>query len=572
MNALHDEGGKRLQADYVIVGAGTAGCVLANRLSEDGRYSVLLIEAGGADRHPFIHIPAGFTRLLNHPGVTWGYKTAADPHTANREILFPRGRGLGGSSSINGLLYVRPFKEDIDAWAKAGADGWSFDNCLAYYARSETWREGSSQVRGNAGPVQIARVPYPPEICARVVQAGQQLGLEFLDDPNSDTRGPSVWYYQQTRDGRRRSSAARAYLRPALQRPNLRVLTRAQVERIVLEGKVATGVTCRLHGGERVTVQAGRELILAGGVIGTSTLLERSGIGDPDVLANAGIRPLHTLRGVGANFQDHYVVRLCYRLQGVGTANERSHGLALLGEIAKYLTSSKGILTYSAAVVGGFVSSGLDTRPDVQFVLAPGSFQAGRIGQLETEPGISCGVWQMRPESRGSVHVVSADPDQAPLIAPHYLSSDLDRRTLIAGLRIGRRLFEQPALASCVVSETLPGSQAQSDESLLQYGRDNGSTVYHAVGTCRMGEDDMAVVDSALRVRGLERLRVIDGSIMPTMTSTNTNATVLMIAERAADLLLNRLATVPGTGIHALRTAMPPSHPVAVTVSRSHAP
>ena len=532
-------------ADYVIVGAGTAGCVLANRLSANGKYKVVLIEAGGRDRHPMIHIPAGFLRLLDHPSITWSYKTAPELHASNREIAFPRGRGLGGSSSINGLLYVRPFPDDIDAWEAGGAIGWNFANCLPYYSRSETWQDGKDPRRGSDGPIQVTRVSSPPAVCAKVITAGEELGLEMVDDPNVNTRGSSIWYYQQTRHGRVRSSAARGYLWPVTSRTNLSVHTDLHVTRVMMEGegvhRTATGVECRRENGQTVSVKARKEVILSAGVIGTPRLLELSGIGDPDVLDNAGIRTQVALRGVGNNLQDHYVTRLCFRIKGIATANERSHGAALVKEVARYVVSGDGILTYSAAVIGAFASTGLVDGPDVQFVVAPGSFKEGRIGELEDQPGLSFGVWQMRPESRGEVHIVSSDGSKAPTIAPRYLSDPLDRRTVIAGLRIGRELAKQPSLTPYVVAETVPGPQAATDEALLQYARDNGSTVYHGVGTCRMGTNPAvgAVVDANLRVHGVKRLRVIDGSVMPTMTSTNTNATVLMIAERAADLLLN---------------------------------
>lgn len=538
---------EEIVADYVIVGAGTAGCVLANRLSADGKHKVVLIEAGGCDRHPMIHIPAGFLRLLDHPSITWRYKTAPEAQASDREILFPRGRGLGGSSAINGLLYVRPFAADIDAWEAGGAAGWNFANCLPYYCRSETWQDGTDPRRGSDGPIQVTRVLSPPSVCAKVIMAGEEFGLEKIDDPNATTRGPSIWYYQQTRQGRFRSSAARGYLRPVASRNNLSIHTDLHVLRVNMTGegsqRTASGVECRRGNGQTVSVKARKEVILSAGVIGTPRLLELSGIGDPDVLDNAGVRTQVALSGVGKNLQDHYVTRLCFRIKGIATANERAHGAALAKEVAKYVVSGDGILTYSAAVIGAFASTGLVDRPDVQFVVAPGSFKEGRIGELEDEPGLSFGVWQMRPKSRGEVHIVSSQDTMAPSIAPRYLSDPLDRQTVIAGLRLGRELAKQPSLMPYVVGETVPGPLAATDEALLQYARDNGSTVYHGVGTCRMGLDAAsgAVVDAQLRVHGVKRLRVIDGSIMPSMTSTNTNATVLMIAERASDLLLNQL-------------------------------
>jgi len=526
-----------LTADYVIVGAGTAGCVLAARLTEDPGASVLLVEAGARDRHPFIHVPAGFLRLLEHPRITWGFKTRAHADTGNRELIFPRGRGLGGSSSINGLLYVRPFAEDIDGWSRAGADGWDFASCLPYYSRSETWLGGRDPRRGTRGPIQVTRVSDPPAACGAVVAAARTAGFEFLEDPNAQTRGPSVFYYQQTRDGRFRSSASRGYLAPALSRSNLNVLTGAEVRRVVLEGGRAVGVELLKPNGEVVRVKAAREVILAAGVIGTPVILERSGIGDPDVLDNAGIPTAIRSPGVGRNLQDHYVARVCFRVKNLATANERSSGWPLLKEIARYVTTGGGLLTYSAALVGMFGQSQYAQRPDLQFVIAPGSFRAGRIGELETEPGVSVGCWQMRPASRGEVHATSADVSAKPLIDPRYLSEALDRNTLVEGLRMARKLFAADPLRPFVVEETVPGAASKDDEALLAYARTNGGTVYHGVGTCRMGQDDEAVVDPQLRVRGVAGLRVVDASVMPAITSTNTNATVLMLAERAAEMI-----------------------------------
>lgn len=530
------------EADYVIIGAGTAGCVLANRLSADATRSVILVEAGERDRHPYIHIPAGFVRLLDHPRITWQYRTAAEAMTHGRQIVFPRGRGLGGSSAINGLLYARPFAEDIDAWERQGAAGWNFNACLPYYKRSETWTEGAHPNRGTDGPIQVGRVGDPPEICAHIIDAAREAGFEFLDDPNATTRGPSIWYYQQTRDGRRRSSAARGYLRPARTRRNLRIVTGALVSSLQMDGATATGVTGTSRGGTPFIIKARAEVILAAGVIGTPKLLELSGIGDPDVLASAGIRPKIALPGVGRNFQDHYVARLCFRAEHAATANERSHGIRLVREVLNYAVFGKGLLTYSAAIAGAFATTAGSTRPDVQYVIAPGSFKSGTIGELEDEPGISCGCWQMRPESRGSVHIERKDPTAAPRITAGYLTHPSDGKTMVEGFKIARQIFAQPAIAPYIVAETIPGPDVASDAQLLDYISRNGSTVYHAIGTCRMGEDDMSVVDASLRVRGVSNLRVIDGSVFPFVTSTNTNATVLMLAERGADIIMRDTA------------------------------
>ena len=525
-----------VQVDYVIAGAGTAGCVLANRLTEDAGCRVLLLEAGGRDWNPLIHIPAGFTRLLDHPTLTWKFRAEADPGTAGRAIIYPRGRGLGGSSSINGLIYVRGQPEDYDHWAQLGNRGWSFEDVLPYFKQTENWEGEADQWRGKGGMLSTTHMTEIPPLCRAVVEAGQEIGLDYRADVNSLPHG-GIGYCQQTRGGRFRASAARAYLRPARRRGNLDVVTHALVHRILFDGKRAIGIEYE-RGGKVERVEAAREVILAAGAIGSPHLLQLSGVGAPDDLGRAGIAVHHPLPGVGQNLQDHYVVRITYPVQDLPTANEKSRGLPLAREVLRYLFLGNGILSYSASLVAASVKV-LDesATPDAQCVFAPGSFKEGQIGEMDEFPGITGGVWQMRPLSRGAVTVKSPDPRAAPGINPRFLSHATDRRAVVGGLNFLRKIFAAPALAKHLGQEILPGAKANSDDELLDYARRNGSTVYHATCTCKMGRDSLAVVDDQLRVHGLERLRVIDASVMPAVTSTNTNAPTFMIAEKGAAML-----------------------------------
>ncbi|HUC11437.1 MAG TPA: GMC family oxidoreductase N-terminal domain-containing protein [Stellaceae bacterium] len=525
-----------MKADYVITGAGSAGCVLANRLSEDPRARILLIEAGGRDWNPYIHIPAGFMKLLDHSSLTWGYHAEPDPGTAGRAILYPRGRVLGGSSSINGLIYVRGQPEDFDHWAQLGNRGWSWDDVLPYFKKAENWEGEASEWRGKGGPLYTSRMTDIPPLCRAAIEAGQQIGLEYRDDVNALPHG-GIGYCQQTRGGRRRASAARTYLRPAMKRPNLQVVTKALVHRILFDGKRAVGVEFA-RGGAVERAEADREVILSAGAVNSPHILQLSGIGAPEHLTRIGIPVHHALPGVGQNLQDHYIARISYPVGGAATINERSRGVALASEILRYLVTGKGMLTYSASLAAASVKVLEESAtPDVQCSIAPGSFKDGQIGALDDFPGITAGAWQMRPLSRGYVEARSADPREAPAINPRYLSDQTDRRALVGGLRFIRRLFAAPALARYCGTEILPGPAVATDDELLDYARQKGSTVYHATCTCKMGGDQMAVVDDQLRVHGLDRLRVIDASVMPTVTSTNTNAPTIMIAERGAELI-----------------------------------
>ena len=525
-----------MKADYVIIGAGSAGCVLANRLTEDPAVRVTLIEAGGRDWSPYIHVPAGFMKLLDHPTLTWGYHAEPDPGTAGRAILYPRGRVLGGSSSINGLIYVRGQPEDFDHWAQLGNRGWAFDDVLPYFKKAENWEGDENEWRGKGGPMFTSRMTDIPPLCRAAIEAGKEIGLEYRDDVNSLPHG-GIGYCQQTRGGRRRASAARTYLRPAMRRPNLEVVIKALVHRILFDGRRAIAVEYE-RGGMVHQVDANREVILAAGAVGSPHIMQLSGIGAPEHLKCVGIPVLHELPGVGQNLQDHYIARISYPVTGAPTVNERSRGMALAAEVLRYLVTGKGMLTYSASLAAASVKVLEESAtPDVQCSFAPGSFKDGQIGELDDFPGMTAGAWQMRPLSRGIVEAKSSDPRQAPVINPRYLSDPTDRRAMVGGLNFVRRIFAAPALAKYVGAEILPGADVRTDDELLDYARRKGSTVYHATCTSKMGSDSMAVVDDQLRVHGIERLRVIDASVMPTVTSTNTNAPTIMIAEKGADMI-----------------------------------
>src|SRR5215471_7653454 len=525
-----------MQADYVVVGAGSAGCVVASRLSETGA-SVILLEAGPTDWYPWIHIPAAMRKLLRNPLVNWNYTTEPEQSSGERRIDWPRGRTLGGTSSINGMLYVRGAPADFDGWAQMGARGWSYDEVLPYFRKAETYvQKGDPEVRGQDGPLKVEDYRTILPLTHRFVEAAQQAGFPFNPDLNGKQRY-GVGYSQMTRRGRWRGSTAQTYLREARGRPNLRVETDAQSGKLLFEGRRCIGVEF-IRGGNTTVVKANREVIVSGGTVNSPHILQISGIGPAAHLQSLGIKVLHDLPGVGQNLIDHYVIRLVHRVQGATTVNELAKFPGYLPEIPKFFLQGKGALTFGVTTAQLFCDSreGL-ASPDLQLLFTPGSTDPLKFGKLDDRPGMSCVVCVVKPDSRGTIMAVSADPFARPAIRPSALSTHTDERALLSGTRIVRRVFAAPALAQHSLGEFLPGPDLQSDADLLAYARRAGNTLYHPVGTCRMGEDPRAVVDSRLRVHGVQGLRVIDASVMPTLTTGNTNAPTIMIGEKGAAMI-----------------------------------
>ncbi|WP_395708299.1 GMC family oxidoreductase [Reyranella sp.] len=525
--------------DYVIVGAGAAGCVLANRLSDSGRHTVALIEAGGNDSNIWIKIPAGFNKTVYDAKLNWGYETAPGPFIDNRRIKYPRGKVLGGSGSINGHLYVRGQAADYDMWAQLGCRGWSWTDVLPYFKRAESRIGGSDEVRGRSGPLSIEDQRDPHPLCIAYMGANEALGLKRTPDYNCGDQEGTLLYQQMMRRGRRWSPVD-AYLRPILRRPNLEVVTRAMTESIDLDGKRAVGITYR-HNGQVHKIKARRDVVLCGGAINTPQLLQISGIGKPEDLAAIGVPVKHALPGVGYNFRDHYAIRVSALVKGAGSLNERSRGLRLVGEVLHYAIARKGLLTSSPSHAGGYFKTrpGLET-PDMQLYFAPASYPGGSYGTavLDTVPGMTLGASQLRPESTGHVKAVSADPAAKPEIQPNYLAVQTDRDALLAAMKYLRKLLATRPLADHVIRENFPGPDCQTDEQWMAHARATGSTTYHPVGTCKLGTDPLAVVDPlSMRVVGLTGLRVADASCMPRMVSGNTYAATNMIAEKASDLI-----------------------------------
>ncbi len=515
--------------DIIVVGAGSAGCVLANRLTADGRTRVLLLEAGPRDTDPWIHIPLGYGKLFKKPSVNWSYQSEPEPELNGRSIFTPRGKVLGGSSSINGLVYIRGQPQDFDDWE---APGWSFGELLPYFRKSEDQARGAGPLHGAGGPLSVSDQSEPHALCDAFIAAAEQAG----HTRNPDFNGPEqegAGYFQITTRNARRCSTAVGYLRAAQKRPNLKVATGALASRVLFEGTRAAGVEYLL-GNERRTATAAREVILCGGAINTPQLLQLSGVGPPALLAEHGIPVVLGQPDVGEHLQDHFQARMVLRCTQPITLNDDMRSpLRQLKMGLRYLLQKKGPLTFGAGYAGGFWRTRPELkRPDVQTHFL--TFSLDRMGEaLHPFSGFTASICQLRPTSRGSVRIRSADPRAAPAIRYHYLATEHDRRTMVDGMKLLRRIVEQPAMRTYVAAEHAPGDQVRTEEDWLAYCRATGSTIYHPSCTAMIGK----VLDHRLRLKGMGALRVVDASVMPAVVSGNTNAAVIAIAEKAADLI-----------------------------------
>ncbi|SFP28919.1 choline dehydrogenase [Bradyrhizobium sp. Ghvi] len=527
--------------DYVIIGAGSAGCILTSRLSEDPDVSVCVLEAGPSDWHPYIHLPAGFIKTFHMKSINWAYQQEPGPYTGGRSIYAPRGKTLGGSSSINGHIYNRGQRMDFDTWAQMGNRGWGYADVLPYFRRLEKRvGEGEALYRGREGSLTVTTMDWRDPLCEAFMEGAVSLGIPRNPDYNGKTQ-EGVSYCQRTINNGLRVSGSTAFLKPAMKRPNVHVRTHAHATEIIFEGKRAVGVRYMKggRGGTPVEVRANKEVILSGGTYNSPQLLQLSGIGSPDLLQQHGIAVRHALP-VGEGLQDHYAPRTVARVKDIKTINELRRGWRLWVEAMKWATQRKGLLSLSPTMVYCFWHSGESAdSSDLQLTFTPASYKEGVQGQLEDEPGMTVASWQQRPESRGYVRIRSNDPFAPPIIQTNYLDAELDRRVIVGGMKLARRLLKSAPLSPYYAYEDFPGPNVNTDDEFLAAATERGTTTFHPGCTCRMGPADStwAVVDDQLRVHGLEGLRVIDASVMPRMISANLNASTMMIADRASDLI-----------------------------------
>lgn len=528
--------------DYVIVGSGAAGSILANRLSADGA-TVCVLEAGPPDNSPFLHIPAGFIKAVFNKKYAWQFSSEGTAQTNGRRVPIPQGRTLGGSTSINGLVYNRGQAADFDHWASLGNPGWAYADVLPYFKSMERREGGDDRYRGRQGELPVTDIDWIHPLCEAFIAGAVEQGLPRNPDYNgADQAG--VGYFQRTISNGWRMSTAKCFLKPAMARKNLDVRTYAQATRVLFDGTRAVGVAyCHPAHPARVrAVRANREVIVACGAINTPKLLQLSGLGPAELLREHGIPVVRDLPGVGENLSDHYSVRIVARVKNSQTMNELVKGLNLAGQISRWLFKRPSIMALSPSLLHYFWKSRPElTAPDLQGVFTPASYKEGYVGVLDDFPGMTAGVWQHRPDSRGQVRIRSADPLQDPVILANYLADERDQQTLVRGIRLARRLLQSQALAPYFDSEALPGPLCESDSELLDFARRFGVSSYHVNGTARMGpaDDKYAVVDAQLRVHGVQNLRVIDSSVMPSMPSANICAATMMIGNKAADLIRN---------------------------------
>ncbi|MEW5422055.1 GMC family oxidoreductase [Amorphus sp. 3PC139-8] len=527
---------EEVKADYVIVGAGSSGCVIANRLSADPSVRVVLIEAGGPDRNPWIHVPVGYFKTMHNPSVDWCFKTEPDPGLNGRSLEWPRGKVLGGSSSLNGLLYVRGQPEDYDRWRQMGLEGWGWDEVLPLFKRSEDQERGADDYHGTGGPLSVSNMRLVRPICDAWIDAAQTVGYRFNSDYNGATQ-EGVGFFQFTARNGRRCSAAVAFLKPVRNRANLRIVTHAHVQRVRIEDGRASGVEFVGADGTAHFAAADGEVILSAGAIGSPQILMLSGVGEADHLQANGIAPVCDRPDVGRNLQDHLQARLVYKCTGP-TLNDEVRSLWGRGRIAmEYALYRTGPMTMAASLATGFLKT--DPRlatPDIQFHVQPWSADSPGEG-VHPFSAFTMSVCQLRPESRGEIRLRSPNSQDAPIIRPNYLATQTDRDTVVAGIKIARKIAGAAPLAEKIASEYRPGPDVEDDDGLLEWARNTATTIYHPTGTCAMGTGDHAVLDARLRVRGVHGLRVADCSIMPDIVSGNTNAPAIMIGEKASDMI-----------------------------------
>ena len=523
--------------DYIVVGAGSAGSVLANRLSTDPKHKVLVLEAG-RESHPWSRIPVGFARLIENPAANWLYSSEPEEATGNRRVPIPRGKLLGGSSSINGMVFVRGQAQDYDTWAQFGNRGWSYREVLPIFRAMEDYRgDGDAEYRGQGGPLKVNESNESGPIYDALIKAASEVGIGYTKDYNGASQDGIGMTQATIRNGRRQSTAF-CYLDPARSRPNLTIQANALTECLLLEGKRCVGVRFTVNGQQR-EARANKEVVVSAGSINSPQLLELSGIGQPDLLRNLGIEVKHELKGVGENLRDHYSPRMKWTVPGsLGmTYNDKARGIGLVWQALKYAFTNKGLLGLPAAPIRAYVRTraGLDA-PDAAISWIP--FLVGENFQLAKQSGVTAIMNILRSESTGSIHISSASPNKPPAVRFNFLSAQLDRDVTLEAMRITRRIMTAPTMRDIATDEIAPGVNIQSDNELLDWVKKNAETTYHPVGTCKMGHDPMAVVDDQLRVHGMEGLRIADASIMPTLTSGNTNAPSIMIGEKASRMIL----------------------------------